>query len=210
MSNERKVTPIVNVKNAVYAVMTDVDAETYGEVKSISKSMSIKCDTDSSSDDLYGDGELSVTETSVGKTTLELQLNDMPLAVHADLMGHTLDPETGTMVVKSNDVVPYVAVGFMLPKGNGGKNRYYWFYKGKFQEMSLEANQKEDKTTYNTPTITGTFVNNKDGERNIVMDEDEGTAPPADFLTKVYKISEAAGAAAKVSAGKMKETNSQA
>lgn len=184
---EKQVKPIVNVCDLVYAIMTDEDAETYGDVKPISKAMNIKVDTESSNDTLNGDGALTASETTIGKTTIEAEVNDYPIEVQADLLGHAYDKTKGTLIENKEDKPPYVAVGFRLPKGNGGKNRYYWFYKGKFEEVSVEAQQKEDKVTFSTPTLKGTFVYNKDGDKRVVMDEDEGTTPPENFLKTVYK-----------------------
>lgn len=177
---------IVNVKNVVYATLTDETAGTYGTPKTISPLMSVKVDTKTSNEILYGDGSPQETMTTVGETTLEIGINDLPQDVHAALLGHTHDPVTGVMVEKETDEAPYVALGFELVKSNGS-SVFFWYLKGKFEEPAVDAKQKEDKVSYSTPTLKGTFVNRADGIKRYKFDEDAGTTPVTNFLTSVYK-----------------------
>lgn len=176
---------IINVKNLVYAKIINETLNTYGTPKVISPMMSVKVDTKTSNEILYGDGVPQETATTVGETTIEAGVNEFPQDVHADLLGHTHDPLTGVMSEKDTDEAPYVALGFQLVKSNGS-SVYFWYLKGKFEEPAVDAKQKEDKVSYSTPTLKGTFVNRQDGFKRYKLDEDAGTAIPADFLGSVY------------------------
>lgn len=177
---------IINVKNLVYAKFTDEEALTYGTVSEISPAMSIKVDTKTSSEILYGDGSSQETATTIGETNIELQVNELTQEVHADLLGHVLDATTGVMVENEGDDAPYVALGWELEKSNG-KSIYFWYLKGRFEEPAVDVKQKEDKVSFSTPTLKGTFVFRKDGNKRYKLDEEAGTTPPEDFLATVYK-----------------------
>ena len=146
---------LTNVEYPVYVIMTDETNETYdNNVKAIAPVMSVNKNTESEDNDLYGDGIIQETETNMGKTTLEMQVNYLAQSVEADLRGHTYDQTSGTMTVKDTDVVPYAAFGFMMQNA-GDEYLGYWLVKGKLQEPNLEAQQREGATTnYTTPTIT--------------------------------------------------------
>ena len=160
---------LVNVEYPVYCVMSDETAETYAsDVKAIAPAMSVNKNTESEDNDLYGDGIIQETETNMGKTTLEMQINYLAEQVEADLRGHAYDSTTGTMTIRDTDVPPYAAFGFMLQQA-GDEYCGYWLVKGKLQEPNLEAQQKEGATTnYSTPTITVSGVTRRaDGVREL-------------------------------------------
>jgi phi13 family phage major tail protein len=176
---------IINAKNVVYAKMVDETAKTYDTPVSISPLMTIKADTATSNDTLYGDGSPQESTTTTGSTTIEMKINDLPATVHSVLLGHALDATTGVMTEDEDDKAPYVALGWELEKGDG-TSVFFWYLKGKFEEPAVDASQKEDKVTYSTPTLKGTFVYRSDGIKRYKMDEDAGTAVPSNFLSAVY------------------------
>lgn len=160
---------LTNVEYPVYCPMTDETTETYaGTVKAIAPVMSVNKNTESEDNDLHGDGIIQETETNMGKTTLEMQVNYLAMSVEADLRGHEYDETTGEMRIKDSDVTPYAAFGFMLQDA-GGEYLGYWLLKGKLQEPNLEVQQKEGATTnYSTPTLTVSGVTRRsDGMREI-------------------------------------------
>jgi len=176
----------INVKNLVYAKMTDEDAKTYEEVKTISPLMTVKVDTTTSSEILYGDGTTKERQSVVGETTVEFGINDIPQEVQADLLGHTLDAVTGVLTENGEDEAPYAAIGFQIEKSNGN-SVYYWFLKGTFDEIGIDAQQQAEKPVFSTPTLKGTFIYRSDGNKKFQMDEDSGTTVPSDFLSTVYE-----------------------
>jgi len=175
----------VNVKNLVYAKMSDEDEKTYEEVKTISPLMTVKVDTATSGEILYGDGTTQERKSVTGETTVEFGVNDVSQEVQADLLGHTLDATTGVLTETDEDEAPYAAIGFQIEKSNGS-SVYYWFLKGTFDEVGIDAQQQEEKPVFSTPTLKGTFIYRSDGNKKFQMDEDSGTAVPSDFLSTVY------------------------
>jgi hypothetical protein len=61
------------------------------------------------------------------------------------------------LVTSSNDVPPWVAIGFRTLKSNG-TYRYVWLYKGKFVDPEEKSETKGDSVNFQTDTIKGNFV----------------------------------------------------
>ena len=175
----------VGVEGLVYATLTDETLKTYGTVTPISPLINIKVTPSVNADKLYADNRAVEVVNTMGEIAVEMEVQDLPLEVQAALLGHTLSATTGVMTYDTDDVAPYVALGFKMKKSNG-KYRYVWLLKGKFEEYGEEGATQEDKATFNTPTISGTFVVRADGLWKYVMDEDSGTTPPSNFLATVY------------------------
>lgn len=123
---------------------------------------------------LYADDTVaeSVKEFKSGKITLNT--DDLTYPVQGMLLGHTAT-ET-TLRANSNDVAPYVGVGFygQVIRGGATKSRAVWFRKVKFGEMSDESKTKGESIEFTTPTIEGTVMKLADGswkEETIVATE---------------------------------------
>jgi phi13 family phage major tail protein len=171
-----------------YAIMTDEEQETYDTPKPIPGAITGTVSPTTNTETLYADDQAYETASSLGEIELELNVADLPQDVIADLLGATIDAN-GVLVQSSKDVAPYVALGFRSQKSNG-KYRYYWLYKGKFQPNEEEFQTKEDKPSFQTPTITGTFISRKaDGKWRARVDEDGvGVKPEViqNWFTAVY------------------------
>lgn len=177
--------PFVNVLHPVYAVMTDEDKETYGEVKAIAPLMSIKRQTKTDSGTLYGDGELQESSSDMGETTVDFEVNGITLATVAELRGHAFDATAGKMTVREDDVVPYIALGYAVKKSDG-KCRCTWLMKGHIDEPDLDAKQKEGKTNFSTASLSGTFITRAvDSVRYDSIDEAEGSTKYDAYLSAV-------------------------
>jgi phi13 family phage major tail protein len=170
----------VNVKRPVYAMLTTESATSeqnvYGAIKAVSPMMSVKMNSDINSDTLYGDGVSQAIAETKGATTLEIGVNTVSQEFLADTQGHEL--KNGVLIEKDDDVSKYIAIGFAIEKENG-KHRAYWLLKGKVEETDVDASQKEEKISFSTPTLKGSFVARKDKIRIVSFDEetDAGTAP---------------------------------
>jgi phi13 family phage major tail protein len=181
----------VNVKRPVYALLTTESATStenmYSAIKAISPMMSVKMNSDINSDTLYGDGVSQAIAETKGPTSLEIGINTVSQEFLADTQGHGL--KNGVMIEKDDDVSKYIALGFAIEKENG-KHRAYWLLKGKVEEVNVDASQKEDKVSFSTPTLKGSFVARKDKIRIVSFDEeiDASTTPWAsyeEFLAEV-------------------------
>lgn len=172
------------VKQLVYAVMTDETLEKYGTVKAAPPMLNVKVAPKADSEKLYADNEVAEIETSLGDIPVDIEVQEMPLEVQADLLGHTLSTETGQLSYNTNDKAPYVAIGYQRTKANG-KSRYVWLHKVKFEEISEESKTKEDKPAFQTPKISGTAMANKSGVWKTVADEDAKGSAITGFLDSV-------------------------
>jgi phi13 family phage major tail protein len=174
----------VNVKRPVYAMLTTESATSeqnvYGTIKAVSPMMSVKMNSDINSDTLYGDGVSQAIAETKGATTLEIGVNTVSQEFLADTQGHEL--KNGVLIEKDDDVSKYIAIGFAIEKENG-KHRAYWLLKGKVEEVDVDASQKEEKISFSTPTLKGSFVARKDKIRIVSFDEetDAGIAPWANY-----------------------------
>lgn len=183
MAETKVVGHVINCEEFRVAILKDETAKTY-DMPMVEKLMSIKVDTDTSTESLSGDGSPTDLQTGTGKTTIEAEVNKIGIENQAKILGHRFDAATGAIVYGKDDVVPYVACGFKYRKSNGSY-QYVWYYKGKFEEISDDVKQIEDgKVSFSTPKIKGTFIYRSDGSKGSKWDEDAGTVP-AKILEKV-------------------------
>lgn len=181
--------PLIGLSNVCYALLTSDDstAAVYGTPKNIPGAILAKVSPKVTSDVLYADDGAAETASALGEIDVEIQVKALPLTDQAALLGHTLDTD-GVLYQKSTDTAPYVAFGFKSLKSNG-KYRYIWLYKGKFQPVEEEYKTKEDKVTFQTPTLKGTFVKREYDEMwKATGDEDEtGFTAGSTWFDTVYK-----------------------
>jgi phi13 family phage major tail protein len=176
----------VNIKNFCYAKLIP-STGAYETPVTIPGLMEVKLEMKVEESKLSGDGKTRVIVNTEGDINIESTLNKFPLKDQAALLGRTYDATKGTLLKKEGDIAPYVATGFEI-ENEDGTSAFTWLYKGKFAQPSESFKQKEEgKVTFATPTLKGTFIADADGYKGIVMDESEGTDPPANFLGSVYK-----------------------
>ncbi|MFP7447111.1 phage tail protein [Bacillus infantis] len=169
----------IGLKDLRYAKLLNDDETgvTYEEPKKIAPAISAGMNTSSNTTTLYADDGPAATDSSLGTTELTLNTSDLPIAVEADLLGHSIN-ESGVMVENADDVAPYVAVGFMSKTSDGGE-MFVWLLKGKFSIPQQNHQTKGENIEYQTPTITGQFLKRDfDGDwRYKVKSNDEGVDP---------------------------------
>jgi phi13 family phage major tail protein len=174
----------VGVENLVYALLSDESIPTYDTVKSMAPLINIKVSPKINSESLYADNRKVEIVSNLGDIDVEIEQQDLPLEVQADILGHSLDEAKGILTYHNDDMAPYLALGFKIKKANG-KYRYVWLLKGKFEEYSEEASTTEDKAKFTTPKLKGAFMPRVDGNWKYTADEDSGTVPGT-FLSYVY------------------------
>lgn len=171
-----------------YAIMTDEELETYATPKPIPGAISASISPEVNSETLFADDSAAEVATSMGAVEVEINVKDLTAEQLKDLLGNKLD-ENGVLIDNKDDNPPYVAIGFRSRKSNG-QYRYYWLFKGKFTPSEEEYTTKEDSPSFQTPTITGTFVpNDTTGDWRARFDSDDDSIPPAlitNWFTKVY------------------------
>lgn len=148
---------VIGVNNLYYAVMIKDDntGVSYGTPKRITGTIKISIDPKVNNTTLYADDQPLENATSIGEVSVDLNVADLSIDVLSDLLGHTVDG--GVMLNKSPDVAPYVAIMFESLMSNG-KRMFVKLLKGKFQVPKDEFATKDDKVTFGTPSISGTFV----------------------------------------------------
>lgn len=147
----------VGLKNLYYAEqLTDtLTGTTYDVPVKVSGAITADVKPGSSSDTLYADNGPAETATTLGDIAVSFELKDLPLEVHAKLLGHTISG--GVMISKASDVAPYVAIMFEGLKSNG-KKRYVKLLKGMFQEPDDNYKTKTNKVDFQTAKIEGKFI----------------------------------------------------
>ena len=130
--------------------------ETYGTPEVMAKAIQADLTVNNATASLYADdgADESVDEFTSG--TLSLGLNDLASTVAAALLGARVDTN-GVLVNSTNDIAPYVAVGFRARKANGNY-RYFWLYRVKFGVPATNLATKGESITFQTPTIEGTVM----------------------------------------------------
>lgn len=150
--------PRIGLSNLYYAIMTSDTpggTTTYQAPVALPNITSADVKNKSQFAVFYADDKASATASTTSEITFDFEVGDLPLETQAALLGHTV--VNGTLVVKSSDVAPYVAIGFMSLKENG-KYRYVWLYKGKFSVPDESYKTKGDKIDFQTSKISGTFI----------------------------------------------------
>jgi len=182
---------VVGLKNLHYAKLTKDDdtGVTYGTPKKIAPAISVQMNTNSNTATLYADDGPAATDSALGVTEVTINTSDLPTAVEAELLGHTIN-EDGVMIENSDDAAPYVAIGFSSITSDGGE-MFVWLLKGKFSVPQQNHQTKGENIEYQTPTIVGQFLKRDfDGDwRYKVRSTDDGVnaAVIANWFTEVYQ-----------------------
>lgn len=159
----------IGISNFHYSKMNTEDTATsdpvYGQAVKVPGMVSINVETESNTAELYADNMLYEVATSQGKVNVSLDLADLPMDVQADLLGHTYDDTAHTLIKRSSDVPPYVAIQFEFLMGNG-KKRCVTLYKGKFAIPAQAGQTKGENVEFQTSSITASFAALKGGAKN--------------------------------------------
>ncbi|MEC0242766.1 phage tail protein [Paenibacillus dokdonensis] len=155
---EEKQRAAVGLKNIHYALVLtdDPTGATYGTPKKLAPALSANVSPTVNSATLNADDGPILVADALGEIKVDLGVSDVPLSIQAELLGSTLK-ENGLLVDNANDQAPEVALGFERTM-NDGSSRFTWLLKGKFQKFAEEAKTKEGTPSFQTPTITGTFL----------------------------------------------------
>lgn len=164
------------------------DVLTYGAPFRVAPAVSASISPNTSDDSFYADDQALIANQTISSVSLELETADIPDNVVAKLMGLTVD-EKGVVIDNIRAQAPNVALAFRSLKSNG-KYKYIVLYKGSFGTGEDSYQTKEDSITFQTTTITGTFLPTiHDGNWRASVNEDaEGvdSTVVAEWFKKVY------------------------
>lgn len=154
----------LGLKDLYYALCTEKDGvESYETPKKMSEAMTASLSVETASATLYADDTLSESVQEFSSGTLTLGIKDLTPEVLAELLGQEVDRNKVVWAGK-DDEPPFVAVGFRARK-TGGKYRYVWLLKCKFNLPSENYETKGESITFNTPEIEASITARKSDGR---------------------------------------------
>lgn len=148
----------IGLDKPYYATITEGEGgvETYDTPAVLAKAIQADLTVNLAEAILYADDGADVSVKEFQSGTLSLNVNDIGTANAAALTGATVDAN-GALVSRSEDIPPYVAIGFRAKKPNG-KYRYFWLYKVQFGIPATNLQTKGESINFATPTIEGTVM----------------------------------------------------
>lgn len=160
----------------------------YGAPFKIAPAVSASISPSTSDDAFYADDIALISNQTISSIAVELETADIKDEIVAKLMGLEID-EKGVVHDNVNKVAPKVALAFRSLKSNG-KYKYVVLYKGSFGAGEDEYATKEDSISFQTTTITGTFLPTVfNGDWRASVNEDGAGVDPttiSEWFTKVY------------------------
>ena len=163
----------IGLKSFRYAKLNE-DGKTYGEVKTLAGAIECKVTLDLSEATLYADDVLKEQVSLFKNGTMTAGIDDDDDEIFAELLGKTIDEETGAVTSNVNDTPIYVGFGHIIPKMLGGKRKYKveFFPKMKFKAFMVDAKTKGENLEFTTPSVEATIFENSDGdwEKHVVCD----------------------------------------
>lgn len=160
----------------------------YGAPFKIAPAVSASISPSTSDDAFYADDIALISNQTISSIAVELETADIKDEIVAKLMGLEID-EKGVVHDNVNKVAPKVALAFRSLKSNN-KYKYVVLYKGSFGAGEDEYATKEDSISFQTTTITGTFLPTVfNGDWRASVNEDAAgvdTATIKEWFTKVY------------------------
>lgn len=167
----------VGLKNFHVAVLTDEATNTYATPVKLGPAIEANVTPNFESATLYGDDRPIESATSMSGIEVEINVADLSPEHYELLMGVTKNAD-GVIIDNIEDVAPYVALMFEMPKADG-KKKMFIYYKGKFQPTSTEAATKGESVEFQTQTITATFLAREDGNWRAHIDTSDPDVLPA-------------------------------
>ena len=147
------------------------DTLSYGAPFRIAPAVSASITPETSDDSFYADDIALISNRTISSITVELETADIPDEVQAKLLGLQID-ENGVLHDNINAQAPQVALAFRSLKSNG-KYKYVVLYRGAFGVGEDEYQTKEESATFQTTTISATFLPTvHNGDWRVSVNED--------------------------------------
>lgn len=140
-------------------------AAVYSDAFTCGKAMEMSITPTYAEGSLYGDDGKAEYDKEFSYAELTLNTTTIPIEAHELMFGHTVEEEK-TIKDKGDDEAQYVGFGIYVPEKVDGKRQYIamWIYKAKFTEGTENYKSKGENIEYQTPSISGQAILNKDGE----------------------------------------------
>lgn len=178
----------IGLKSFKYAKLNE-DGATYGTVKTLAGALECKVTLDLSEATLYSDDTLKEQVSLFKSGTLTAGIDDDDDTVFAELLGKTVDNETGVVTSNVDDEPIYVGFGHIVPKIVGGVKKYKveFFPKIKFKPFIADSKTKGDSLEFTTPSVEATIFENDNGDwekHNVYDTESEANTALTGFFVK--------------------------
>lgn len=158
----------IGLNSLFYSKLTEATdgTPTYDGAKSFGKAISANVSISNNSANLYADDVLAESDTSFQSGTITLGVDDDRDNVFADVLGHTVDTETGEVTYNADDSAPWVGIGRVVVKmvNNVRSYKAIVLYKVKFAEPSQEDQTKGESLEFSTPEIEGNIATLANGD----------------------------------------------
>lgn len=170
----------IGLKSFKYAKLNE-DGETYGEIKTLAGAIECKVSLDLSEATLYADDTVKEQITVFKGGTITAGIDDDNDTVFAELLGKTVDKETGNIISNINDIPIFVGFGHIIPKIVDGKKKYRveFFKQVKFKPFMSDAKTKGDNLEFTNPSVEATIFADVMGNweiHNIADTEEQANA----------------------------------
>lgn len=180
----------VGLKNIFYAKVLSDDhtGVSYGPTKRFAPAISANVNPTINSATLNAEDGPLITANALGEIAVEVGAADIPFDVRADVLGAKLNTD-GVLIYNADDQAPEIALGWERTL-HDGTSRFVWLLKGKFRLPAEEATTKQGEVSFQTPTITGTFLKRVyDGNWMFQVEQGRDGTPQSvidDWFTEVY------------------------
>ena len=155
----------IGLKNFKYAKL-NLDGQTYGTVKTLAGAIECKVTLDLTEASLYADDALKEQVSLFKSGTLTAGIDDDNDSVFAELLGKTVDEQTGVVTSNTEDLPIYVGFGHIVSKIVNGEKKYKvkFFPKVKFKPFIPDSKTKGDSLEFTTPSVEATIFENDNGD----------------------------------------------
>ena len=155
----------IGLKNFKYAKLNE-DGKTYGNIKTLAGAIESKVTLDLSEASLYANDTLKEQVSLFKSGTLTAGIDDDDDSVFAELLGKTVDEETGVVTSNTEDLPIYVGFGHIVSKIVNGEKKYKveFFPKVKFKPFIPDSKTKGDSLEFTTPSVEATIFENDNGD----------------------------------------------
>ena len=163
----------IGLKSFKYAKLNE-DGKTYGEIKTLAGAIECKVTLDLSEASLYANDTLKEQVSLFKSGTLTAGIDDDDDSIFAELLGKTVDKQTGVVTSNTEDLPIYVGFGHIVSKIVNGEKKYKveFFPKVKFKPFIPDSKTKGDSLEFTTPSVEATIFENDNGdwEKHSVCD----------------------------------------
>jgi phi13 family phage major tail protein len=147
---------------------------TYKDGKVMAKAIKATVTSESNDVKLYADDGVAESDKTFRGGKISINIDDLTNEIYAELLGHTFNDAENSVLNNSNDIAPYIGIGFYgkVIRNNSPKYMAKFLFKMQFAEPTDENDTKGETVAFQTPTIEGDvfMMDNGDWRDQIEVD----------------------------------------